>query len=148
MKTNGKRQKVLYFKVMLSDEQGKVRGRPYRIIAAPGALSLHNLAQVIVESFNLKFDGPFGYYSRIRAWSKSELIYESRRSGGMPRGAPSIKKMKAQELFQGGQKKMLFLFNSNIYFVVQLQRVDEYPRIVAWKGDAPPYTPPYKGGLE
>ncbi len=134
MKTNGKRQKVLYFKVVLSDEQGKVRGRPYRIIAAPGALSLHNLAEVIVESFNLKFDGPFGYYSRIRAWSKSELIYESPRRGGRPGGAPSTKNVKAQELFRGSQKKMLFLFKSDIYFVIRLQRVEEYPRIVASKG--------------
>ena len=134
MKNNGKRQKILYFKVVLSDEQGRVRGRPYRIIAAPGALSLHNLAQVIVESFNIKFDSPFGFYNRIKAWAESELIYESRQSGSRRRGARSIKKVKAQEVFQGGQKKMLFLFNSDIYFVVQLKRVDEYPNIVARKG--------------
>jgi hypothetical protein len=137
MKTNGKRQKVLYFKVTLSDEGGRVRSRPYRIIAAPGALSLYSFAQVIAESFNLKFDRPFGFYSSIKGWRESTLCYESSGTDYRRRKTADTKKVKIQQLFARVNEKMLFLFDTNLYFVLQLKRIEEYPRILEWEGESP-----------
>ena len=138
MKINGERQKVLFFKVVLSDDRGRVRGRPYRIIAAPGALSLHNLAEVVVESFNLEFSGSFGYYSGLRLQPDSEPAYDSRIGSAGEKSTRSARKVSAQELFQEVRHKMLLLFNRDNYFVIQLKRIDEIPRIVAWKGERTP----------
>jgi hypothetical protein len=137
MKRDGKREKVLYLKVVLSDEQGRVRNNPYRIIAVPGALSLHNLAEVLVESFDLPFDGSYAFYSRIGPGTNAKASYESAGKGSRTAESQRVKKTKSQDLFRRGRRKMMFLFRSDIYFTVQLQREEEVPRIVVRKGEIP-----------
>ena len=80
----------------------------------------------------------FGQKWLIRLRPDSEPEYDSRIRGAGAKSTRSVRKVSAQELFQEVRHKMLLLFNSDNYFVIQLKRIDEIPRIVAWKGERTP----------
>jgi hypothetical protein len=137
MKRNGKRHKILYFKVIMSDRKGAAEGKPYRIIAAPGSLSLYNFAEVIVGSFDFEFGHPFGFYDNTeqwkestRHWEQSTLRFDSIGDGGSR--FESVRETKIEDVFLETGKEMLFLmrYTDESHFLLRLVKIEEYPCII------------------
>ncbi len=63
-------------KAILSDWEGRVRGKPYRILAIAGEFTLYALAESIVKAFDFDFDHAFGFYDNIKHWIDSRECYE------------------------------------------------------------------------
>jgi len=65
-KHNIKNSNIYPIKATLSDWQGKVEGKPFRVLATPKNFTLYKLPETIVDSFNFDFDHPFGFYDSIK----------------------------------------------------------------------------------
>jgi hypothetical protein len=139
--------KVLVLKVTASDWEGRVRGMPYRVIAILDKMSLYNLAEIIIESFDFDFDHAFGFYSNIKNWPRSDEGYELFADIGEGEQFPGVKKAKVGKVFDKIKKKMLFLFDygDEWHFVTQLMRVEEpkenekYPVVLESRGEIAQY---------
>ncbi len=88
---------------------GRVRGMPYRIIACPERISLYQLGETIIESFDFSFDHAFGFYDNIKNWYRSQEGYELFADIGEKQVFPGVKKTQAAKIFSEIKKKMLFL---------------------------------------
>ena len=149
-------EKIYLIKATLSDEDGRVRGQPYRVLAAPEELTLYNLAEVIVDSFDYDFDHAFGFYNDIKRWTDSVEGYELFADIGEESKFKGVKETKVNEVFNKNRKNMLFLFDYNDawHFIVELKGVespkekDKYPFILESFGDAPPQYRRLNGGYE
>jgi len=148
LKGNGKQQKVLYFKVVLVGRVAERHGKPYRIIAIPGALSLYNFAEVIVGSFDFEFDHPFGFYENLENWRQSREGYELFQDIGEESQFKGVRKTAAEKVFTRIKDVMVFIFDygDEWMFTVELIRQERYPMIVERSGQPPPqygmeYTP-------
>jgi len=69
-------EKICIIKVISSDWHGRIRGRPYRVIAVPEESTLYSLAEEIVVAFDFYFDHCFGFYDNIKRWTESNECYE------------------------------------------------------------------------
>jgi len=140
------REKIHILKVTLTDEKGRKKGRPYRIIAVKGNTTLYRLAKIIVESFDFQFDHAFGFYDNLKNYFESEEGYELFKDIGEESRYGSVKKTKVADVFLNVGKKMLFLFDygDEWQFIVELKKVEEadkenkYPIVLKAVGKAPP----------
>jgi len=95
--------KVFIVKALLpyfDDEWRVLDDSPYRTFAVPANSNIYNLAEKIVESFELYFYPEFAFYDNFRDISQSERIIENR-----------FKQIRVENMFTPGNKKWLLLFN-------------------------------------
>jgi hypothetical protein len=113
---------ALRLKVIWSDRQGGVRGRPYRVLNVPPGASLYELAGSITDAFGFDFDHAFGFYDNIKNPYRSQEGYELFADMGPRERHKGVKSTTAGEVFTEIKKKMLFLFDygDEWRFVVQL----------------------------
>lgn len=138
---------IYVFKVIASDWEGRVRGRPYRVIAIPDSMNLYSFAQVILDSFDFSNDHVFGFYDNVKNWHKSKQGYELFADLGERMGFPGVQRAKVGMVFDKLKKKMLFLFDygDEWRFVTQLIKIQEpfagtkYPIILESKGEVSQY---------
>ena len=123
----------------MRDWEGELSEKPYRIIAVPGSLILHNFAEVIVGSFDLEFDSPFGFQENIERWEKSTAGYELLEDRGEGSRFTGERKTKIEDLFHELGKEMLFVYDykDEWHFSVQLIKIEEYPCIIERVGESP-----------
>jgi len=139
-------ERIYLMKTILSDWYGKVKGRPYRVLAIPEGFSLYRLAEAIVDSFGFYFDHPFGFYDNIKQWTKSKEGYELFADIGEESDFKGVGRIKINQVFNEIQKKMLFLFDygDEWHFVVEFKGIEspkeneKYPSVLESIGDAPP----------
>jgi len=139
-------ERIYIIRATLSDWRGRVKGQPYRVLAIPEELTLYNLAETIVDSFDFDFDHAFGFYNNIKKWTKSVEGYELFADTGEESGSKGVEKTKVNEVFDKIKKKMLFLFDygDEWHFIVELKGVEpskdreRYPFIMESFGDTPP----------
>jgi hypothetical protein len=137
---------IYLIKATLSDWQGKVEGKAFRVLAIPEDYSLYGLAEVILGSFDFDFDHPFGFYDNIKRWTHSEEGYELFADMGEESEFKGVKKTKVNSVFNQIGKKMLFLFDygDEWHFIVERKGIElpqegiRYPFIVESVGEAPP----------
>lgn len=118
----------------------------YRSITVVSGISLHKLAETILESFEFNFDHAYGFYDNIKKWSNSKEGYELFADTGEESRFKGVKKTKIEDVFNSEKKKMLFLFDygDQWHFIVELlstgspEKNDKYPKIIESVGDAPP----------
>jgi hypothetical protein len=138
-------EKIYMMKAILSDWYGKVRGRPYRVLAVPQGFTLYRLAEAIVDSFGFYFDHPFGFYDNIKQWTKSKEGYELFADIGEESEFKGVERTKVNQVFSERNKKMLFLFDygDEWHFIVELKGIESprenqrYPFVAESVGDAP-----------
>ncbi len=147
-------ERIFLIKAVLSDWYGRVRGRPYRVLAIPEGFTLYNLAKAVVDAFDFDFDHAFGFYDNVRDWISSEECYElfkDLEEEGILTPEPystskSVKKTKVNEVFNTVGKRMLFLFDygDEWHFILKLVKIEslkrdvKYPLIMKSVGKAPP----------
>lgn len=153
-RTIGRRERICLIKATLSDWDARVRGKPYRVLAIPERLSLHDLAESLVEAFGFDFDHCFGFYDNLKSWVDTKECYEvfkdleEEEPGSVvePSKCKSVKRTKVNEALNEVGKRMLFLFDygDQWHFIIQLKGVEppergaRYPKIVGSMGEAPP----------
>jgi len=138
-------KQIYLIKATLSDWQGKVEGKPFRVLAIPENFTLYKLAETIVDSFNFYFDHPFGFYDNIKKWNQSDEGYELFADMGEESEFKGVKKTKVNSVFNQIGKKMLFLFDygDQWHFIIELKGIElaregvRYPFIVESVGEAP-----------
>jgi len=145
--------KIYVLKVILSDWQGRIRGRPYRVLAVPAGFSLYDLAGFIVESFDFDFDHAFGFYDNVKRWTDSKECYElfkdlERDKDILLEPSPcrSVKRTRLDEVFTEDRKRWLFLFDygDEWHFILDLKGIKppeegaSYPQLLESFGEAPP----------
>lgn len=145
--------KIYAFKAILSDWYGRIRGRPYRVLAVPAEFSLYDLAELIVDSFDFDLDHAFGFYENVKSWPDSRECYElfkdlEREEGfGLePTHCASVKRTRLDKVFTEDRKRWLFLFDygDEWHFIVDLKGIKppeeglSYPRLLESFGEAPP----------
>ncbi|MCR4403964.1 MAG: plasmid pRiA4b ORF-3 family protein [Candidatus Acetothermia bacterium] len=146
-------REVCELKVILSDWDARIRGRPYRLLAVPGELTLHDLAELIVSAFDFDLDHCFGFYDNYKSWIHSTECYDIfkdiEEEEGVwlePSRCGSVIKTKISDIFTPAKKRWLFLFDygDEWHFIVDLMGVtrpekgERYPRILESVGEAPP----------
>lgn len=139
-------EKIHLMKATLSDWYGKVRGRPYRVLAIPEGFTLYNLAEAILDSFDFWFDHCFGFYDEMKRWTESREGYELFADIGEESEFKGVKRTKVNRVFDTIKKKMLFLFDygDEWRFIVELKGIESptedanYPFVVESVGEAPP----------
>lgn len=144
---------IYVLKAILSDWQGRIRGRPYRVLAVPAEFSLYELAELIVEAFDFDFDHAFGFYDNVKDWTKSRECYELFKDLEQeeeffiePSPCHSVKRTRLSEIFTEDRKRWLFLFDygDEWHFIVDLKGIEppeegvSYPCILESFGEAPP----------
>ncbi|MNO27289.1 Plasmid pRiA4b ORF-3-like protein [compost metagenome] len=133
------------FKVILSDWNGAVRGRPTRKVAVPANASLYDLAIITIEAFEFEVDHAFGFYDNIKNWTCSEKGYELFADIGEKVEFPGVKRAKISKVFHTSKQKLLLLFDygDEWHFIVQYLRGtevkpgQELPLLIESKGEAP-----------
>ena len=144
-----KRIPILEMKVVQSDYDLRIRGMPYRVIAVPSNMSLHDFAEVILDSFDFDFDHAFGFYDDLKHPYNAARGYELFADMGEESEYPGVKKTSLDQVFTQPKQKWLFLFDygDEWNFIVSLIRENEadpevnYPRILTSKLDPLPQYP-------
>jgi hypothetical protein len=139
------KEQAMVFKVIWSDWDGSVRGRPYRKLAINCNATLYDLAQAALESFEFDMDHPFGFYDNLKRWTRSKEGYELFADMGGETDFPGVKSVKAAQVFHTPKKKMLMLFDygDEWRFIVQnlgeieITSNQKLPAILESKGEAP-----------
>ena len=134
MSGNGNQQKVLYFRVELDKEGGE---NPYRIIALPGGLSMHNFADVIVRSFDFDFVDPYRFYENLDTREQGDLLYEWDEEKTAKAGKKTSKVARAETVFQKKRDSLLLIYGreQKWHFVITLIKTELYPCIVEKVGN-------------
>ncbi len=114
MGTNGRRQKILYLR---ATRHGS-RGGPIKFLAVPGGLSLHNLAEVITEAFDLAFTPSYRFCAHSDDPDRPDVL--------RPRATHSA------EIFDRPGREMLFFYRDGVHreeirIVVTLVGEEEVP---------------------
>lgn len=99
------------FKATLTDWNGGVRGKPYRILAVQENASLHDLAEEVLSAFDFDLDHAFGFYDNLKNWARSEEGYELFADMGEKMSFPGVKRAKVSKVFHTPKKKLLLLFD-------------------------------------
>jgi len=139
-------ERVYLMKAVLSDWEGRMEGKPFRVLAVPENFTLYGLAEAVLDGFDFDFDHPFGFYDNIKRWVDSKEGYElftDIREGDEFEG---VKKTKVSRVFDRIGKRMLFLFDygDEWHFIVELKGIEQaregvrYPALLESMGEAPP----------
>jgi hypothetical protein len=139
-------KQIYLIKATLSDWEGNVEGKPFRVLAIPEKFTLYKLAKAIIASFDFDFDHPFGFYDNIKKWTHSDEGYELFADIGEESEYSGVKKTKINKVFNQVGKKMLFVFDygDEWHFIIELKGIElpkkgiRYPFIVESVGEAPP----------
>lgn len=67
---------IFQLKIIYTDASNKIERKPYRIVQFHKDTNLQQLAQHILKSFGFKMSEPFGFYSDLESWDKSEDKFE------------------------------------------------------------------------
>ena len=134
MSGNGNQQQVLYFRVELNKKEGD---NPYRIIALPGALSMHNFADVIVRSFDFDFSDPYEFYLNIEKWELAGPLFEWDGKKTVKAEKKNAKAIKAETVFRTKGLSLLLIYGNREKrcFVVTMIKIERYPCIVEKVGN-------------
>ncbi|MBW7475973.1 plasmid pRiA4b ORF-3 family protein [Paenibacillus oenotherae] len=133
------------FKVIWSDWNGAVRGRPSRSIAVQADATLYDLAAAVLSSFDFDMDHAFGFYDNLKDWTSSQIGYEWFADMGERGMFPGVKRTRISKAFRTDNQKLLLLFDygDEWRFVVQyIKEIDspagkELPMVLSSKGNAP-----------
>jgi hypothetical protein len=152
-----RRERICLIKATMSDWGASIRGKPYRVLAVPERLSLHDLAESLVEAFGFDFDHCFGFYDNLKSWVDAKECYEvfkdleeeEPESMLEPSKSKGVKGTKVSEALNEVGKRMLFLFDygDEWHFIIQFKGVEpaekgaRYPKVVESVGEAPPQYP-------
>jgi hypothetical protein len=125
----------------------------YRLLEIRSNKSLHDLAELIIKSFDFDFDHAFGFYNNIKNHYKSDEIYEL--FSDLPNCDPhahakGVVDIEVGDVFEEN-KKMLFLFDygDEWLFLVECKKYSaptpkaRYPRIIEKVGKSPEQYPDY-----
>jgi hypothetical protein len=148
-------ERILILKVIQSDREGKVRGRPYRVFAVPERITLFEFAGEICRAFHLGFDHSFGFYDNIKNFYRSTEGYElfgdnpDTWEGKVRPEFKGVVKVPVNRAFPEKGKKMLFLFDygDECYLRVVLREIrnpepgQRYPMLEKSEGKAVPHAP-------
>ena len=100
MATKNSDKTIFEMKVIQSDWENRVRGKPYRIIEIPDNLTLYDFAEAITESFDFDFDHCFGFYDDLKNCYNSEKGYELFKDIGEESEHKGVKKTKMKDVFK------------------------------------------------
>ena len=138
--TRARRQKTLLMRASLT-------AKIYREFEIPGADSLYDLAEAIVNAFGFDFDHAFGFYSKLTGHIyDSPLKYELFADiGNADSEARSVKKTKIVDVFPEPGAKMTFLFDYGDDWQFKVEMLGEgqkdlsvkYPKLLKSAGKAP-----------
>ena len=146
-------ERIFLFKVIQSNHEGNVRGRPYRILAIPERITLFEFAGEICRAFHLGFDHSFGFYNNIKNFYQSTEGYElfgdnpETWEGKVRPEFKGVVKTRVNRAFPEKGKKMLFLFDygDECYLRVELKEICDpepgklYPALERSEGKAIPH---------
>ena len=108
-------------KVTLTDQSGRVRGRPTRTFSIFSERSLYQLAYVITEIFDFDFDHAFGFYNNFKRWSRSTEGYELFADEAEESQFPGVKKIKIKDVFTERKKRMLFVYDYGDFWLFRVE---------------------------
>lgn len=137
-------------KATLSDQSGRVKGSPYRVLSIPSSKTLESLAMAILKSYDFDSDHMYGFYDNIKKWIKSTEIYTM---DGEENPTGYVDEVSIGQVFDKPKKKMLFLFDygDEWRFIVELKKeilsegkVKLSTEIIESVGEAPPQYPDYE----
>lgn len=125
--------------------------KTYRAFEVADTITLYQLAQAIVASFDFDFDHAFGFYSKLKGnIYNSPVRYELFVDMGNGEGtARSVKKTRVVDAFPATGAKMRFLFDygDQWEFLIELVKRKprepriKLPRLVLSAGEAPAQYP-------
>jgi hypothetical protein len=132
---------IYQIKIIYTDAGNRVEGMPYRIIQFHIDTNLQQLAQHILKNFNFKMSEPFGFYTDILNWHKSEFKYELFEEDPKKN---TLKNTFIDEIFEI-QKEFLFIYDylEEYRFLITLEKqVPErnvtYPEVLESRGETSP----------
>ena len=136
---------ICLIKATLSDRKGRTEGNPFRVLALPKTMSLYELADAIIASFDFDLDHAFGFYDNIMHYPRSREAYELFAEMRCESGFSDVRKTRIFKAFPVINKKMLLVFDYDAgwRFIVELVGTEEkpsdsaYPKIVESSGIAP-----------
>ena len=139
-------EKTYLMKATLSDQYGRLKDQPFRVLAVPQESTLYGLAETIVDSFGFAFDHAFAFYDNIKKWPNSREGYELFADIGEESKFKGVKRARVNKVFDKVNKTMLFLFDygDEWHFIVELKGIElakegvDYPFVVESVGGAPP----------
>ena len=145
-------QQAKLFKVVCSDWNGAVRGRPYRKLAVDPKSSLAMLAEDILGAFDFDMDHMYGFYNNLKDWTRATEGYELLADLGEGDRFPGTTHTPISKAFQTPRQKMLMLFDygDEWRFIVEFlgeQDVPakaEFPLILESVGEAPEQYPDWE----
>jgi hypothetical protein len=121
------------------------------VIAISGNISLHGLAEHIIDTLGFDFDHAFGFYDNLRNPYKSNecyTLFADMDEGG--EGELSVQRTLVEEVFTKG-RKMIFLFDygDDWQFLLTCKKLEpaqtkkEVREVLSEKGDKPIQYPDY-----
>ena len=152
MDGNGITERTVYeMKVIQSDRENGIRGKPYRVIGVPSDLTLYSFAEAINDCFDFDFDHCFGFYNDLKNYYRSSEGYELFADLGEESEFNGVKKTRMRDVFKEMKKDWLFYFDygDGWHFIIRKvgERVYEnglkYPLLLNSEGDALPQYPDF-----
>jgi len=120
--------KALVLRASQSDLTGRIAGNAYRVFMVPEKYSLMELAELVVTSFDLDFDQPYGFYSQTRDWTQSGECYElfdendEELRNNFGQNCQDMEIVPINEVFSELEKRMLLIFDyaAEWHFIIDL----------------------------
>lgn len=132
---------IYQLKIIYTDAGNKIEGMPYRIIQFHKDTHLLQFAQYILKNFSFKVSEPFGFYSDLKRWDKSEYAYELFEEDPKKN---TLKNTFIDELFDI-QKEYLLVYDylEEYRFIIKYEkqvpeRSVEYPELIESRGETLP----------
>lgn len=132
---------IYQLKVIYTDAGNKTEGMPYRIIQFHKDTNLLQLAHYILKSFSFKLSEPFGFYSDIKNWDRSEHVFELFEEDPKKN---TLKNTFIDEFFDI-QKQFLMVYDyleENRFLITYEKQVPErsveYPELIESRGESLP----------
>lgn len=130
-KTTKVEGKALVLRVAQSDLFGRTEGKAYRIMMVPEQFSLMELAELVVTSFGLDFNQPYGFYSQTRDWSQSSECYElfdendEELRNNFGKNCQDMEIIHICDVFTELEKRMLLIYDytTEWHFIIELEDI-------------------------
>ena len=142
---------VFEMRMIQSDRQNRIRGKPYRVIGIPSDRTLYDFAEAINDSFGFDFDHCFGFYDNLKNYYQSTEGYELFYDIGEESEFKGVEKTRMRDVFKEMKKDWLFYFDygDGWHFIVRkvgerpYDKKEKYPVLLKSGLDAFPQYPDY-----
>lgn len=147
---------VFEMKVIQSDRDNRIRGKPYRIIGVPSDSTLYDFAEAINDAFDFDFDHCFGFYDDLKNYFRSSEGYELFYDIGEESEFKGVEKTRMKDVFREMKKDWLFYFDygDGWHFIVRkvgerpYDKTEKYPLLLKSELEALPQYPDFEDEWE